>query len=139
MKFSKLVIDVLADSNLHVYVLGWLLAFAWRLLNIRNRQMNKIANQNNPMYDDTNEDVNALEDMGDIDWLLVFVECSVGALFSILAFNFLEMLLGIHDNSLRQGYLVFAVAMTAIPGYAFFVRSREFINQYVLNKLKHPF
>lgn len=129
----EIIVKVLSSYVIHIYVTGVLIALAWRIINIRNKNLN-IINDDNPLrYVDTDE-LDSSKELH-IDWLMLFVEVTVGAFFAIFIACLL-LVLGIVSEKFKTS-MSFDIVMSflSIPGYSFFLHSRDMFNKYIVSKI----
>jgi hypothetical protein len=135
--FLTFIFTFLDSYMVHIYFIGFLVALVWRFVNIRNNNLNVITDDNPSRYVD-NEELSSIKDY-EIDWLMLYVECAIGAFFALFMAT-LFITLGF-INKKEDITISFQLVMSflAIPGYNFFIHSRELFNKYITSKISKSF
>jgi hypothetical protein len=138
MTIAEYFQDVINSYVTHIYVIGFLIALVWRFINIRNNNLNIINDKHPSRYVDTEELKDSIKDYT-IDWVMLYIECSVGALTSIVIASLLVIINLLGKVYLKNITYDIFISFTAIPGYSFFIHIRDLSNKYVVSKISKSF
>ncbi len=130
---ATIIDTVLSSYIVHIYMTGFVIAFIWRIINIRNNNLN-IVNDDHPVRYVDSDELDSIKDYN-IDWLMLFVECSVGAFFAIFMASLLVVLGVINAKFKLTISFEMVASFISIPGYSLFIRSRDLFNKYVTSKI----